>query len=91
MNRVGGGRKVRSLDKTPVFREMVFETDEMWSLQSSRSFKITPKNLVEWTLIMGTPSIEIAEGETEDLFDLLKNIQREFIGFKPGRDLERSQ
>ena len=31
---------------------------------------------------MGTPSIEIAEGETEDLFDLLKNIHFVLLAFK---------
>ena len=47
VNRVGGGKKAHSLDRTPVFLEMILATKEMWSLQVNRSFRTTPRNFVE--------------------------------------------
>ena len=71
---MGGGRKDRSFDRTPVFREMVLVTEEMCSVQLSLSSTITPKNLVDLTLEMGKLSIAIADEGKEGLLDLLKKM-----------------
>ena len=77
-----GGRKARSLDKTPVFLEMVLAMDVTWLLQLSLSSKTTPRKVVEWTLVMGVSSILMEEQEKGDLLHLLKNIQFVLLGFR---------
>ena len=42
----------------------------------------TPREVVEWTLVMGVSSILMEEQEKGDLLHLLKNIQFVLLGFR---------
>ena len=46
-NKAEGGRNHRSLERTPVFLEVVLVIDDIWSVHVSLSLITTPRNFVE--------------------------------------------